>query len=40
MSIASSLDRADDWLLSHLCDMRLLSLSQKEGLTSNDKAEI
>lgn len=40
MSIASSLDRADDWLLSHLCDMRLLSLSQKEELTSNDKAEI
>lgn len=40
MSVASSLDRADEWLLSHLCDKRLEYLSQKEELTANEKAEI
>lgn len=40
MSITSSLDRADEWLLSHLCDKRLEYLSQKEELTANEQAEV
>lgn len=40
MGVTSSLDRADEWLLSHLCDRRLEYLSQKEELTKNEQAEV
>lgn len=40
MSIAPNLTRAEELLLSHLCDTRLLQLAQQESLNSNEKAEV
>lgn len=39
MNVTANLDRADEWLLSHLCDKRLECLSQKKELTENERAE-